>query len=114
MKLRLMIAAALLSLALPTLADFQTVSRAYEVKLDNLTVPPSQNGRVLFKQCDDCETMAARMTPNTSFVVNGRAVRFERFRNLAREAKNANPGPVTVLHHLQSDTVVRISLTLKK
>lgn len=114
MKLKLLIAAALLSLALPASADFQTVSRAYEVKLSNLTVPTSQNGRVLFKTCDECKLETARLTPNTDYVVNGRNVRFERFRTMASQANNADTTPVTVLHHLKSGNVVRVSLTLRK
>lgn len=104
----------LLSLALPATADFQTVSRAYEIKLSNLTVPTSQSGRILFKKCDDCKTEAARLTPRTNFVVNGRNVRFDKFRSIANEASDAGPIPVTVLHHLKSGTVVRVSLTLRK
>lgn len=114
MKLKVLIAAALLSLTLPAAADFQTVSRAYEVKLSNVTVPTSQNGRVLFKQCDDCDIESARLTPNTDFVVNGRSVRFEKFRIVAKESNNADTVPVTVLHHLETGNVVRVSLTLRK
>lgn len=113
MKLKLLVAATLLCLALPAAADFQTVSRAYEVKLSNLTIPTSQNGRVLFKKCDECEMATARLTPNTSFLVNGRSVRFEKFRSVANEISDAVTVPVTVLEHLESGNVVRVSLTLR-
>lgn len=99
--------------ALPAAADFQTVSRAYEVALSNLTVPTSTNSRILFKECDECNTETARLTPNTDFVVNGRSVRFEKFRSIANEINEADSVPVTVLHHLESGTVVRLSLTVK-
>ena len=105
--------AAMLLIALPAAADFQTVSRAYEVALSDLTVPLSQNGQLLFRQCNDCDTESVRLTPNTQFVVNGRNVRFDRFRSIANETSEADSVPVTVLHHLESGTVVRLSLTVK-
>jgi len=114
MKLKLLIAAALLCLALPAAADFQTISRAYEVEPSNLTIPTSQNGRVLFKNCDECATRAVRLTPNTRFVVNGRSIRFEKFRRIANGIGNAEPELIGVLHHLESDTVVSLSLTVRK
>lgn len=105
--------AAILLIALPAAADFQTVSQAHEVALSDLTVPTSQNGRVLFKECDECDTESVRLTPNTDFVVNGRSVRFEKFRTIARDTNEADTVPVTILHHLESGTVVRLSLTVK-
>ena len=105
--------AAMLLIALPAAADFQTVSRAYEVALSDLTVPTSQNGRILFKQCRECDTESVRLTPNTQFVVNGRSVGFDKFRDIANQTSEADSVPVTVLHHLESGTVVRLSLTVK-
>jgi len=105
--------AAMLLIALPAAADFQTVSRAYEVALSDLTVPTSQNGRILFKQCSECDTQSVRLTPNTQFVVNGRSVRFDKFRSIANQTSEAESVPVTVLHHLESGTVVRLSLSVK-
>ena len=105
--------AAMLLIALPAAADFETVSRAYEVALGDLTVPTSQSGRILFKQCRECDTESVRLTPNTQFVVNGRNVSFDKFRAIANETGEADSVPVTVLHHLESETVVRLSLTVK-
>ena len=105
--------AAMLLIALPAAADFQTVSRAYEVALSDLTVPTSQNGRILFKQCSECDTESVRLTPNTQFVVNGRSVGFDKFRSIATQTSEAESVPVTVLHHLESGTVVRLSLSVK-
>ena len=113
MNRKFMMMAAILLIALPAAADFQTVSRAYEVALSDLTVPTSTNGRILFKECDDCTTATARLTPNTDFVINGRSVRFEKFRTMTKEVDEADSVPVTVLHHLESGTVVRLSLTVK-
>ena len=113
MNRKILMMAAVLMFALPAAADFQTVSRAYEVALSDLTVPTSQNGRILFKQCSECDTESVRLTPNTQYVVNGRNVRFDRFRNIANETSEAESVPVTVLHHLESGTVVRLSLTVK-
>ncbi len=113
MSKRLFWITALAAISLPAMAGFETVSRAYEVALGDLRIPTSQHAAVRFSECDDCESVSARLTPNTRFVVNGRTVDFDRFRQLAAGANDADSIPVIVLHHLESDTVTKISVTLK-
>lgn len=106
------IAAILMLSALPALADFETVSIAYEIKAQNLSIPTTQNSRIRFSECDECEPKSARLTPNTSYTLNGRRVRFEKFRQALRSFGDSEKGPVILLHHLESDTVVSVSVTL--
>ncbi len=113
MKIKLLIAAILMTLASPVMADFVTRSLAYEVEITDLTVPISVNSRILFTECDECDHMAIRLTPDTRFVVNGRGVQFDKFRHAVKQAASADIASVTVLHHLESDTVVSISVTFK-
>jgi len=114
MKNLLTITALLTLLALPALADFKTVSIAYEIKAQSLSVPTSQNSRIRFSECDDCESKSARLTPSTSYTVNGRNVRFDKFRQTLRSLNDADTRPVILLHHLESDTVVSVSVTLNQ
>ena len=83
----------------------QVVSRAYEVSLDNFTAPTTANSGVSFKQCDDCEREIIRVTAGTRYSVNGKSVRLEDFRKAVGSARDAGDKTVTVLHHLESDTV---------
>ncbi|MDJ0712271.1 MAG: hypothetical protein QNJ14_17920 [Woeseiaceae bacterium] len=113
MKKILIAMAAIATFSVPALADFKTVSRAYEVALGNMRIPTSAYSAVRFSECEDCETHAVRLTANTRFVVNGRSVSFERFQAMAAAVNDADSVPVIVLHHLESDTISKISVSLK-
>ena len=54
MKLKLLITAALLSLALPAAADFKQVQEAYEVALSDMRLPRADGGTIAFKECAKC------------------------------------------------------------
>ncbi len=113
MKLKIVITAVLLMLAIPAAADFVTSARAYELALSDLTVPPSQNSKLMFKECDDCDYMSIRLTPNTQFKINGRSVRFDQFRETIRGVRKPGEALAIVLHHLESDTVKSVSVLFK-
>ena len=113
MKKQLIWITALLTLSLPALADFETVSRAYEVALGKLRFPSSEYSAVSFRECDACEMHIIRLSSNTRFIVNGRPVKYARFQELAARVEDPDSVPVTVLHHLETDTIVRVSVTLK-
>ena len=112
MKIKAFFAALLLSLTVPASA-FETVSLAYELALSDVAMPSTQNSVMRFQECDDCDWKTIRVTSDTRYVVNGRNVRFERFRTAVDAAGNRDRVPVIVLHHLESDTVVSISVSLK-
>ena len=113
MKYKIVITAIMLMLAIPAAADFVTTARAYELVISDLTVPPSQNSKLMFRECDDCDYRSIRLTPHTTFKVNGRSVRFDKFRETIRDVRNPDHTPAIVLHHLESDTVKSIAVTLK-
>lgn len=76
-------AAAMLLLALqPAAAELVTLVEAVEVSPSNIILPGSVNGMVSFRPCGgDCEAeyRRARLTPDTRFMVDGRAVKFSDF-----------------------------------
>jgi hypothetical protein len=101
----------LLCISLPVLAEFTTVVRAYEIALSDLRVPVASSGSLLFKQCAACETNNALMTHNTQFIVNGRSVGLKEFRKSVFQVKDRRK-PVIIMHHLQSDTITSLRVTL--
>ncbi|MBT8080584.1 MAG: hypothetical protein KJO31_18530 [Gammaproteobacteria bacterium] len=111
MILRAIIATAMITLSLTASADFTTVERAYEVPLSTFNVPVTHNGVISFKECDDCNAVSARMTNNTHLVVNGKFVTLKDFRAEAFQVRDRSSTFLTILHHLESDTVTSISLT---
>jgi len=86
------------------------ISQAYEVSLRDFRAPVTPNSAASFKKCDDCERISVRVTSGTRYQINGKAVRLEDFRKKISQA--GNRGGVTVLHHLESDTIEMINVSL--
>ena len=101
-----------LSLALPAAADFQTVSEAYEISLSNFSAPSSHNAAAIFRQCDECDSHRVRVTVNTQYRINDQTVTLKEFRESIFRVRNRAAETVIVLHHLESDTVEQILVTL--
>lgn len=110
MNIRKLIVIAALFAAAAASAQDGVVSRAYEVALDQFRAPATENGSVAFQPCADCQRMLLRVTEGTRYAVNGQRVRFEDFRRVVREAVDRERQTVTVLHHLESDTVTSLDL----
>ena len=108
---RALFATAIIALSCTASADFTTVARAYEIPLSTFNVPVTHNGVISFKECDDCNTVSARMTNNTQLVVNGKFVTLKDFRAEAFQVRERSTTFLTILHHLESDTISSISLT---
>jgi len=112
MKFKTLFVIALLGLSFSAAADFTTVSRAYEIGIENFRAPPTAHGVATFKQCDECDRLSVRATPNTSYVVNGKSVTLKKFREAIALSGGQIGAPVIVLHHLESDTLVSISVNI--
>jgi hypothetical protein len=110
MKIKTLFATALLGISF--VAAGQVVSQAYEIALGDFRAPVSQNGVAVFKRCNDCERLLVRVTPATSYTVNGKNVRLEKFRKVVGPAGSHKSGDVIVLHHLESDTIKSIAVSL--
>jgi len=112
MKIRKTLAIMLLGLGLAVAAQGQVVSQAYEVALSNFWAPATQNGSAAFKECDTCERKLVRVTAATRYAINGKTLQLKAFRKTIRQASNRQNAPVTVLHHLESDTIKSIAVSL--
>jgi len=112
MKLKPVIIATLLGLALPAAAQFTTIEQAYEVALSNVRLPQSESGTIAFKPCDSCQFQTERVTPDTRYLVNGHALPLAKFRIAVSRVADRDAEAVTVLHHLKSDRVIEVSVYL--
>ena len=112
MNIKTLLIAILLGLSLPVAAEFTTVSLAHEVSLSNFRVLISHNSVVSFKNCDDCDIQSVRSTPKTQYVVNGHSVKLKEFREIVFKVKDRAHTAIIVLHHLESNTVVSVSVNL--
>jgi hypothetical protein len=110
MKIKTLFAIALLSISFAAIG--QVVSQAYEIAIGDFHVPVSQNGVAIFKECADCERKLVRVTPATRYTINGKTVQLDDFRKTIGPAGRRKSGDVIVLHHLESDTIESIAVSL--
>ena len=112
MKTKLLIAAALISLALPAAADFTTVQVAYEVALSEVRLPRNGHSTIAFKECADCEYKTKRLSADVRYLVDGRSVTLQKFRQLTDRVADRDNEAVTILHHLEDNRVTEVSVYL--
>jgi len=112
MKIKTLITVALLCLSFAATGQGQVTAQAYEIALRNFQAPATANGRAAFKECDTCVRKSVRVTPTTRYAVNGEAVRLEDFRKALLQANSQASTAVTLLHHLESDTVKLLDVSL--
>jgi len=103
---------AMIGLSTSAVADFTPVTKTYEVAIGDFQAPISANGVARFKPCNTCELKSIRVTPNTQYVVNGKSLTLDKFRNAISQADRGALIPVAVMEHLESNTVVSIRVTL--
>lgn len=113
MHIRKLLVALLITFSLSAAADFETIEEGYEVALSNMSVPVTSSGSLVFKECLDCDAKAIRMTPHTRFVVNGRTVALKEFRKRVFQVNDRTSVAVSIMHHLESDTIASVSVYLK-
>jgi len=102
-------------LGVNAIADFRTVDLAHEVSFANLRIPEATTGTLIFKTCDDCESVSLRATAQTRYIYNGRDMQLAEFRREMYRIRNEalrTDNAVTVLHNLETDTVVYVKVML--
>ena len=108
MNIRTVFFAFVLGLSLPAAANFELVSKAHEVSLADLRLPGSTSGTLTFKPCKECDYKTVRVTSQTQYETNRRRLELEDFRRQLDSIRNRQDVSVTVLHHLESDTIKAI------
>lgn len=104
-------AALVLGLSVVAFADPNVVSRGYELKLADFQLPATESSGVTFKACTDCEFISARVEPATRYTLNGRSIELADLRTELREVRDRESVFVAVLRHLESNTIVLVSVT---
>jgi len=112
MKIKTLMTITLLCLGQLAFGQGAIISQGYEVALSNFQAPASANGGVSFQECDDCSRMNVRVTDSTRYTINGKAVRLEDFKKAVSQVRDRDEVTLTVLHHLESDTIEMIDVSL--
>ena len=112
MKLKLLIAALILGVAIPASADFKTIVQGYEVALSDLRLPRAESGTIAFKECSTCRYHTKRVDGGTRWMINGESVSLKEFRLAVSRVTERAEEAVTVLHHLEDNRVTEVSVYL--
>lgn len=109
MKIKVLIAAMALSLALPAAAQ-SVVAESYELALSDLLIPQSEGGSLGFRFCGSCPLKVKRTTANTQWIVNGRSLTLADFRLEVARLTDRENIDATVQHHLKNDRITKVSV----
>ena len=110
MNIRKALIAVLLCLTLPAAAEIVTLIDAVETSTANLSVPTASNGNLSFKPCaDGCdEIIRVRLTPETSYVLNGVSMDFMDFRREFYKLRRRIKDYALVSYDTQKNTVTSV------
>lgn len=113
MKLKILYAIGLsVFMAHASVAEIRTITLAHEVFISDFSAPASNNGIVSFKPCRSCDRQNVAVNDATSYLVNRKSVTLAKFRHALLSVRDRKHEIVIVMHHLESDTVSSLSVTL--
>lgn len=101
-----------LLVSVPAAAQFTTITRAHEVALSDFHMPASPNGSVSFRPCRDCDMLILSVTVATEYVLNGERLELREFRKRLSTVRDRDAVTLTVMHHLETDTVPAVKVRL--
>jgi hypothetical protein len=108
MKIKMIVAALLLCISVPALAQFTTIAEAYEVRISDVRLPQNELGTIAFKKCSECDYETRRTSRATVWEFNGERMSLEKFRRALATVDRSENIPVQVLHHLESNQVTKV------
>ena len=112
MNIKTLVAITLICLGFSATAEDRIISVAYEVALSDFSAPVTAHGGASFKPCGECDRIIVRVTPSTRYSINNKSVRLEDFRKAVRQADERDVKGLVVLHHLESDTIKSIKVSI--
>lgn len=101
-----------LAVSLSATADIRTIAEAYEIALSDVQMPASVNGVLAFKRCATCELEVVNVNDHTEYVLDRKNIELADFRRSLATVRDRSAVTIIVKHHLESDTIVRVSVTL--
>ena len=113
MKLRILITALALILALPVTAQITTIALAEEVSLASVRLPQTDSGTLAYKSCEGCEYRTVRVSSDCTWRVNGQRLTLEKFRTAVAGVSDRDNEYVTVKRHLENDLITDVSIVIR-
>lgn len=97
-----------LGFSMPAPGDLRTLVEAKETSPAFMNVPTTDNGRVTFKTCEECEFISVRLTPATQFYLRGEAMSFAAFRTSFNSLGRSTEDDALVTYETETNTVTSI------
>lgn len=113
MKLKIIVAALMLSLAFPAAAQLKTISAAYEIALSDFRLPQRNVGTIAYKKCAECTYETKRVDELTVWEINGKSMPLAKFREALRNVDDPSQETIQVLHHLESNRIKKVWILLR-
>lgn len=108
MNLRNFSAVLILAACLPATADIKIITRAVETSTAYMNVPTTENSRLMFKSCDDCELIDVRLTAMTQFFVRGKQLPFAEFRREFNNLRQSKEDYALVTYDTETSAVTSV------
>ena len=108
MRIKILLITALASMSFAAAAENYVIAQAYEIAVDGLRLPGNVVGSVSFQDCDACAVQTVRVTTDTRYVLNNRDVSLVDFRKAVNSIVDKTSNIATVIHHLESDSIVAV------
>ena len=114
MKIKLLITAIALFLALPVAAEMKVITEGYECSLGNVRLPQSDGGTIAYKECDACDYQTNRVAVDAVWELNGKAMRLQDFRKRLADVRDRDDQTITVFRHLEQNRVTKVSIYIRE
>ena len=89
-------------------AEGMPPSKTFEISIFSVRMPVSENGTISIRECDDCDYHSLRVTPDTQYLLNGKAMKLERFRQALTEMRQRGDTTVNIKRDDTSNTVANV------
>ena len=97
-----------LCVSVPATAELRTLVEAKETSTAFMNVPTSDNGRLTFKSCEECEFVTVRLTPGTTYYLRGESMLFAEFRKHFSNLRRSKEDYALVTYDTETNTVTSV------
>ena len=95
----------------PAFGDLKTLVEAKETNPAFMNVPTSENGRMTFRTCEECEFISVRLTPETQYFLRGETLTFAAFRTGFNSLRRGTEDYALVTYDTETNTVTSVRVT---
>ena len=98
----------------PAIAQIENVINAVETAPANIILPASNSGMMTFRPCDgecDEDHVRVRVTPETTFSVDGSGVKWDDFRKMFPTVRQSDSGYALVSYDTKNKVLISLEVS---